>query len=117
MKLNGVAAINLLLKKASRIVADLKSGKGDVESKAEIDLLSLLFQIQSVVISNRAERCLNEFVAENGKLLDKSSPDGRQADIIQLDRRQLEEDRRKLPTYIADDRRTGFADRRKKKAV
>jgi hypothetical protein len=38
------------LKKTSRIIADLKSGKGDMESKAEIDLLSLLFQIQSVVI-------------------------------------------------------------------
>jgi hypothetical protein len=117
MKLDKVASINLLLKKASRIVADLKSEKGDVESKAEIDLLSLLFQIQSVVISNRAERCLKEFVAESGTLLEKSTPDGRQADIIQLNRRQLEEDRRKLPTYIADDRRTGFADRRKKKAV
>lgn len=109
MKLNRVASIDLLLKKASRIIADLKSGKGDMESKAEIDLLSLLFQIQSVVISNRAERCLKEFVAESGTLAEKSSPDGGDANIIHLDRRQLEENRGKLPTYIADDGRTGFA--------
>jgi len=109
MKLNRVASIDLLFKKASRIIADLKSGKGDMESKAEIDLLSLLFQIQSVVISNRAERCLKEFVAESGTLAEKSSLDGGDADIIHLDRRQLEEDRGKLPTYIADDGRTGFA--------
>ena len=117
MKLDRVASIDVLLKKASRVVADLKSGKGDVESKAEIDLLSLLFQIQSVVMSNRAERCLKEFVAESGTLAEKNPPDGGDADIIQLDRRQLENGRRKLSTYIADDRRTGFADRRKIKAI
>jgi len=109
MKLTKAESINILLEKASRVAADLKPGNDDAESRAEIDLLSLLFQIQSVVISNRAERCLKQFVEESGTLAEKSSPDGGDADIIYLDRRQLEEDRGKLPTYIADDGRTGFA--------
>ena len=117
MKLTKVESISILLEKASRIAAALKPGSGDTESRAEIDLLSLLFQIQSMVIKNRAERCLKRFVAESGKLVEKSSPDGGDEDIIQLNRRQLEEDRRKLPTHIADDGRSEFADLCKKKAI
>ena len=117
MKLTKAESINILLEKASRVAADLKPGNGDTESKAEIDLLSLLFQIQSMVIKNRAERCLKRFVAESGKLVEKSSPDGGDEDIIQLNRRQLEEDRRKLPTHIADDGRSEFADLCRKKAI
>jgi hypothetical protein len=71
MKLTKVESINILLEKASRVAADLKPGNGDTESKAEIDLLSLLFQIQSMVIKNRAERCLKKFVAESGKFIEK----------------------------------------------
>jgi len=117
MKLTKAESINILLEKASRVAADLKPGNDDAESRAEIDLLSLLFQIQSMVIKNRAERCLKKFVAESGKLVAKSSPDGGAEDIIQLNRRQLEADRRKLPTHIADDRRSEFADLCRKKAI
>jgi len=117
MGLNKVVSINLLLEKAARIAADLDPEKGDMAGKTEIDLLSLLFQIQSKIISIRAERCFRGMVAGSENRVEKGSPDAKDTEIIQLDRRQLDEDRRKLPTYIADDRRTGFADRRRKKAL
>jgi len=117
MRQNKVASINLLLEKASRIAADLNPEKGDMEGKAEIDLLSLLFHIQSMVISIRADRCFKELVAESVNRAEKDSSNEGDTEIIQLDRRQLKEDRRKLPTFIADDRGTGFAERRTKKAI
>lgn len=73
MQLNKLAAIKLLLKKASRIAADLNSGNGYMERRAEIDLLSVLFQIQSMVISSRAERCIGQLLAENQQLVEKRS--------------------------------------------
>jgi hypothetical protein len=117
MGLNKVVSINLLLEKASRIAANLDPERGAMESKAEIDLLSLLFQIQSKIISIRAERCFKEMVAGSGNSTENGSPDEGDTEIILLDRRHLEKDRRELPTFIADDRRAGFADRRTKKVI
>lgn len=115
MKLDKVSSINSLLEKASRMAADLKLGENKLQGQTEIDLLSLLFQIQSLVISIRAERCLDQFVAEYSHETQNTSYNNEGADIIPWDRRQIERDRRKLRTYLADDRRTGFADRRKKR--
>lgn len=116
MKLNKVEALNSLLEKASGMLADLKLGENHQEGQAEIELLSLLFAIQSAVVSIRAERCLGQFVAEDPEPVQKGPPDRVGADIIPWNRRQFRGDRRKLRTYLADDRRTGIADRRRKKA-
>ena len=115
MKLNKVGSIVLLLQEASRIACDLQFGKNHQRDQAEIDLLSILFKVQSQVISMKAKRYLKQFVAENSQSGIKSPRDEGGADIIRLDRRQDKGDRRKLRTYIADDRRSGFADRRRKK--
>lgn len=117
MELNRVGSIVSLLQEGSRIASSLQFGKNHQAGQAEIDLLSLLFQVQSQVISIRAERCIEQFTAENPQGELKSWPDGEGAGIIQWERRQNKGDRRKLRTYIANDRRMGFADRRKKKAA
>jgi hypothetical protein len=55
MKLNKVGSIIELLQEASRIAGDLQFGKNNQKGQVEINLLSLLFQVQSQVIrSGRA---------------------------------------------------------------
>jgi hypothetical protein len=117
MELNRVRSIVSLLQEASRIASSLQFGNYHQAGQAEIDLLSLLFQVQSQVISIRAERCIEQFNAGNSQGNLKTWPYREGADIIQWERRQNKRDRRKLRTYITNDRRMGFADRRKKKAV
>lgn len=115
MKLDNLEALNSLLGKASGMIADLKLGENHQEGQAEIELLSLLFAIQSAVVSIRAKRCVGQFVAEDPDTVQKEPSDKVGADVIPWNRRQFRGDRRKLRTYIAEDRRTGIADRRRKK--
>jgi hypothetical protein len=116
-KLQKIALIDTLLEDASEIAADMKLGKNMQDDNQEKELLSLLFQILSLAISIRAEYCLENFAGINSNLPIKKVFSEMGADIIQLDRRKFEGERRKLRTYIADDRRTGFSNRRKKKTV
>jgi len=111
-----IELIDTLLEDASEIVADMKLGKNKQDDKQEIELLSLLSQILSLAISIRSEYCLENFAGINSNLPIKKVWTEMGADIIQLDRRKFEGERRKLRTYIAGDKRTGFYDRRKKKA-
>jgi hypothetical protein len=116
-KLEKIALIDTLLEDASEIVADMKLGKNKQDDKQEKELLSLLFQILSLAISIRAEYSLENFAGINSNLPIKKVFTEMRADIIQLDRRKCEGERRKLCTYIANDRRTGFSNRRKKEPV
>lgn len=109
-----IELIDSLLQEAARLTGGLEVGKNNQEGHNELDLLSVLFQIQSLVVSIRAERCIEQFIAEDSQTGIKGWPGGKCPDIIQWNRRRREGDRRRLPTYIADDRRTGIADRRKK---
>jgi hypothetical protein len=111
-----IVLIDTLLENASEIVSDMKRGKNKQDDKQEIELLSLLFQIISLAISISPAYCLEHFSGINSNLPIKKVFTELGAEIIQLDRRQFEWDRRKLRTYIADDRRTGYLDRRKIKA-
>ena len=116
-KLEKMKLIDTLLEDASEIVADMKLGKNIQEKEHESELLSLLFQILSLAISISPEYCLEKFAVINSNLPIKKVFSEMGANIIQLDRRKFERDRRKLHTYIANDRRTGFSNRRKNKAV
>jgi hypothetical protein len=116
-RLQKIALIDTLLEDASEIAADMKLGKNKQHDKQEKELLSLLFQILSLAISIRAENYLENFAGINSNLPIKKVFSEMGTDIIQLDRRKFEGERRKLRTYIADDRRTGFYNRRKKKSV
>jgi hypothetical protein len=116
-KLEKIALIDTLLEDASEIVADMKLGKNKQDDNQEKELLSLLFQILSLAISIRAEYSLENFAGINSNLPIKKVFTEMGADIIQLDRRKFEGERRKLCTYIANDRRTGFSNRRKKEPV
>jgi hypothetical protein len=116
-KLEKIALIDTLLEDASEIVADMKLGKNKQDDNQEKELLSLLFQILSLAISIRAEYSLENFAGINSNLPIKKVFTEMRADIIQLDRRKCEGERRKLCTYIANDRRTGFPNRRKKESV
>ena len=110
-----IELIDTLLEDASEIVADMKLKKCMQDDKQEIELLSLLSQILSLAISIRSEDRLENFAGINSNLPIKKVHTEIETDIIQLDRRKFEGERRKLRTYISNDKRTGFCDRRKKK--
>jgi hypothetical protein len=116
-KLKIIELIDTLLEDASEIAADMKLGKNKQDDKQEIKLLSLLFQILSLLFSIRAEYCLEDFAGINSNLPIKKVFTDMGADIIPLFRRKFEGERRKLRTYIADDKRTGVSDRRKIKTL
>ena len=116
-KLKKIELIDTLLEDASEITADMKLGKNKQDDKQETELLSLLFQILSLAISIRAKYCLENFADIMSNLPIKKVFSEMEDEITQLDRRKLEGERRKLHTYIADDRRSGFSNRRKKKTV
>ena len=110
-----IELIDTLLEDASEIAADMRLEKNVQDDKQETELLSLLIQILSLVISIRGEYSIDNFGSINSNLPIKKVFTEMGANIIQLDRRKFAGERRRLHTFIADDRRTGFSDRRKKK--
>jgi hypothetical protein len=111
-----IELIDTLLEYASDIVVDLKRGKNKQNDKHEMELLSVLLEMLSLLFSIRAEYNLENFTGIDSELPIKKVYAGRGADIIQLDRRKFEEERQKQHTCIVNDRRSGFPDRRQKKA-
>jgi hypothetical protein len=111
-----IELIDTLLEDAAEIVVDLKRGNNKQNDKQEMELLSLLFQILSLLYSIRAEYNLENFTDIDSELPIKKVYAEMGADIIQLDRRKFEGERRIQYTYIANDKRNGFPDRRQKKA-
>jgi hypothetical protein len=78
------------------------------------ELLSLLFQMLSLLFSIRSENSIETATEIHPHSLMQKVFSQVEADIIPLDRRELRGERRKQQTYIAHDRRTGFSDRRQK---
>jgi hypothetical protein len=113
-RLEKIELIDTLLEYASDIVTEMKSAKGSPDDAREKELLSLLFQILSLLFSIRS--------GDDSRDADDRTPDALvrklfnevQADIIELDRRKPDGDRRKRHTFIANDRRLSFPDRRRK---
>ena len=49
------------------------------------------------------------------EIIEKKSPSKPNAAKIRLEKRKQQKDRRKMNTYISDDRRSGIADRRRQR--
>ena len=67
--------------------------------------------MQSLNISIRAELILKLFSIRPDKIMNQAK-NGAEV-IVLYDRRKVNQDRRKLNTYLANDRRVGIANRRK----
>jgi hypothetical protein len=114
----------LALLKDARYVAARLLFSGNVRANPQIILLAgILDRAQALIISMRAdfiETVLPKTPAEeNGPAaaparFPRRTSAGMHSDIIPFDRRRRDLDRRTLHTYIADDRRSGIADRRRR---
>ena len=111
-----IELIDTLLEDASEIVVDLKRKNNKQNDKQEMELLSLLFQILSLLYSIRAEYNFENFTGIDSEFPIKKLYAEMGADIIQMDRRKFEGERRKQYTFIANDKRSGYPDRRQEKA-
>lgn len=119
-KFNKVIA---LLKDARSIAARLLFS-GNARANPQIILLAgILDRAQALIVSMRADfiEMAIPKTAEEDK--DSAAAPGRfprrpatgaRSDVIPFDRRRRGQDRRTLHTYIADDRRSGVADRRRR---
>jgi hypothetical protein len=74
-------------------------------------LLDMLVHMQSLNISIRAELIAKLFSIHPDKIMNQVK-NGAEV-IVLYDRRKVKQDRRKLHTYLANDRRIGIANRRK----
>ena len=74
-------------------------------------LLDILVHMQSLNISIRAELIAKLFSIRPDKIMNQVK-NGAEV-IVLYDRRKVNQDRRKLHTYLANDRRIGIANRRK----
>jgi hypothetical protein len=112
-----------LLKDARSVAARLLF-YGNARTNPQIILLAgILERAQSLATSMRAdaiEMALLEAPAEvNGTTpatprFPRRSGPGARSDIIPFDRRRRDQDRRQIHTFIAGDRRSGIADRRRR---
>jgi hypothetical protein len=91
----------------------MKPAKGSPDDVREKELLSLLFQILSLLFSIRSGNDSRGAASPNPDSLLRKLFTEIETDIIELDRRTPEDDRRKRHTFIANDRRTAFFDRRR----
>jgi hypothetical protein len=104
-----------ILNEIMLITKDAQFKNADLPSVKICHLLDKLVHMQSLNLSIRAELIEKMFSTRQDLLPEiinriKSGKDN----IILFDRRRVNADRRKLYTYLADDRRIGIADRRKR---
>jgi hypothetical protein len=112
-RLEKIELIDTLLEYAADIVTNLRGAKGRPDDAREKELLSLLFQILSLLFAIRSGNDSMVFASPNSDSLLRKQFTEIETDIIELDRRKPEDDRRKRHTFIANDRRTAFCDRRR----
>jgi plasmid stabilization system protein ParE len=122
------AKIIRLVKDARSIAADLLFSPSSHAAVPKALLLALLYRIQAVAVSLQAdllapsghtERIEGPSLAR-AESAEQSPPPpaarppkaGSRCQVIPFDRRRLKQDRRRIPTYIARDRRSGVVDRR-----
>lgn len=121
-----------LASEARAIVNDLLWNRQPRPGVLEVYLLGLLAQIQSLAVSLRtaaitdrmtrpdpagpdplsAERLKNKLAFFRSAL---AAPAPRAANVLRFERRRSASDRRVLHTYLARDRRSGIADRRRRR--
>ena len=112
-RLEKIELIDTLLEYAADIVTDMKGAKGRPDDVREKELLSLLFQILSLLFAVRSGNDSGGAATPHTDSLLRKLFTEIETDIIELDRRKPEDDRRKRHTFIANDRRTAFCDRRR----
>ena len=131
MSLEKCAKIIRLVKDARSIAADLLFSPGPHAAAPKALLLALLYRIQAMVVSLQAdlldpsadpeptEETLQDSAEspEQGPARSGARPfkAGGGCKVIPFDRRRLRHDRRRIPTYIARDRRSGVVDRRRRR--
>jgi hypothetical protein len=113
-RLERIELMDTLLEYASDIVTEMKPAKGSPDDVREKELLSLLFQILSLLFSIRSGNDSWDADDRTPDSLVRKLFNEVQADIIELDRRKPVGDRRRRHTFIANDRRLSFPDRRRK---
>lgn len=119
-KFNKIVA---LLKDARSVAARLLFSENARANSQIILLAGILDRTQALIISMRAdfiEMAMSKAPAEGNDSapaqvrFPRRSNGAARSDVIPFDRRRRDQDRRKLHTYIADDRRSGVADRRRR---
>ena len=115
MKIDNFKELNEVLAEARMVVRDLSLSKGTTLYRKIMKLLILLVKMHSLTISVRAD-CIEELLSMNPNFPEDISlvKNSSQGNIIDFDRRRSKAERRNLLTYIANDRRSGIADRRKR---
>jgi hypothetical protein len=93
------------------ITKDADSKNDNQLSEKIRQLLDMLVHMQSLNISIRAELIAKLFSIRPDKIMNQVK-NGAEV-IVLYDRRKVNQDRRKLNTYLANDRRIGIANRRK----
>jgi len=124
MLLDKFTKVISLLKDARSLCARLLLRKDPRTTHQVILLQKLLDRIQTSIISIRADFIemvfpdkpahANDTGPTTVRAIRPSSGTGRSG-ALPLNRRQRSPDRRRLHTYLADDQRSGIADRRRKK--
>ena len=115
MKIDKLNKLYEILVEARTAAQDLQLSRGTSFYRKIIRLLVLLVKMQSLTTSFRAD-CIDELLSMNPNFPDHMGlrENLSQGKIIDFDRRRLKTERRKLQTYLAKDRRSGIADRRKR---
>ncbi|MGE5257946.1 MAG: hypothetical protein ACM3KE_14805 [Hyphomicrobiales bacterium] len=131
MPLEKCAKIIRLVKDARSIAADLLFSSSSHAAAPKALLLALLYRIQAIVVSLQADLLdpsantepIEEALQgraeppEQGHARTGARPSkaGGGCKVIPFDRRRIRQDRRRIPTYIARDRRSGVVDRRRRR--
>ena len=114
INLDKLLKLRSILNEIISISRDAEFNKSDQLPVKIFQLLDMFVHMQSLNISVRTE-LIEKFISIRPDLLHKiKNQIKKSADIIVLyDRRRINLDRRKLHTYLANDRRIGIATRRK----
>jgi hypothetical protein len=128
-KLDKFARAIALIKEARAVVNDLLWSRQARAGVKEVYLLGLLSQIQSLAVSTRADMIVAlgagrqrpvKTPEPESRFLEKlafyrKALDGpRRGNVVPFDRRRSRADRRRTHTFLARDRRSGIADRRRR---
>ena len=106
-----ILKLRSLLAELIIITKDADSKNDNQLSEKIRQLLDMLIHMQSLNISIRAELIAKLFSIRPDKIMNQVK-NGAEV-IVLYDRRKVNQDRRKLHTYLANDRRIGIATRRK----
>ena len=106
-----ILKLRSLLAELIIITKDADSKNDNQLSDKIRQLLDMLIHMQSLNISIRAELIAKLFSIHPDKIMNQVK-NGAEV-IVLYDRRKVNQDRRRLHTYLANDRRIGIATRRK----